>query len=483
MLLAVIVTLGAALVASLALFAKEHSSNKRKQKDIDEQSSLINNLAEQFKDELNQKDTEIAALQGQIEFQEKAKETSIPTDSILSKIPFLRRLKADEIPDFPDEYKPIRYVYSEEENSHFEIAYENLHSDEKQLSILRVRLYEQLQADPANPLLRCSCCKKPILLSGNSGIKGEIVGFRHAGEGNNFTGEHIGENYTLPKQESLEELNEAYDLFSIYSPYLEEYSKHPSFLVLPGTKRDYPGDVTFSYKDKSVAVLFVSAGHPLDFIIRRIRTAVEKGYIPIWILSPSYFASTVMSNRDISVFSKGYICTIDSDTIDMFRQTGELCVYAREYHENRYGYISLLSFINDSENEVTDILAKHKEEEEGESKVPKRKRVSSVARTETKPIISKQPKSETTGAQIPIQSSRKEHKPRVTFSAIDYWKGKRFHIKGTLYVEKINNGFGIVDLSAHRYPVLPIYDNIIISEDKTSAELILNGQIERIVNL
>lgn len=38
MLLIVIVTLGVALVASLTLFAKEHSSNKRKQKDINEQT-------------------------------------------------------------------------------------------------------------------------------------------------------------------------------------------------------------------------------------------------------------------------------------------------------------------------------------------------------------------------------------------------------------------------------------------------------------
>lgn len=483
MLLVVIVTLGVALVTSLALFAKEHSSNKRKQNDIDEQNCLISNLTEQFKDELNQKDDEIAALQEQIELQEKPKENSSPSDSILSRIPFLRKLKVEEIPDFPDEYKPIRYVYSEKENSHFEIAYENLHSDEKQLSTLRVRLYEQLQSDPDNPLLRCSCCKRSILLSGNSGIKGEIVGFRHVGEGNHFTGEHIGENYTFPKQESLQELDDVYNFFSVYFPYLDEYSRHPSFLVLPGTKRDYPGDVTFNYGNKNVAVLFVSAGHPLDFIIRRMRTAVEKGYVPIWILSPSYFASTVMSNRDISVFSKGYICTIDADTIDMFHQTGEPCVYAREYHENNYGYIPLLTFINDSGKEVVDILAKHNDGKDVDKPIPKKKLVSSIATSGDRDTFSKQSKPEPPVNQVIIQPNSQEHKPRTTFSASDYWEGNRFHIKGKLYVDKINNSFGIVDLSTNRYPVLPIYDDIAISDDKSIAELIQDGVIKKSVKL
>lgn len=479
MLAFIIVILAIALVASLLLFAKVHSANKQHLTNIDEQNQITDNPVGQCREELTSQKEDIACMNEQVEeLGETSNEASLD-NSILEHIPFLRKLRAEDIPIFPDDYKSIRYVYSQQEKAHFEIQYNNLHSNEKALSTLRVRLFEQLQASPDKPLLRCSCCNRPILLSGNSGIKGEIVGFRHVGEGNNYTGEHIGENYSLPKQESQQELEITYDLFSTYSSYLDDYLRHQSFLVLPGTTRDYPGDVTFTYEGLKVTVIFVSAGHPLDFIIRRIRTAVDKGFIPIWILSPSYFASTVMSTRDISVFSKGYICTIDNDTIDVFNQTGEPCVYVRDYHENKYTYISLLSFIQDSEKEVKDILANHQIDEGIEVKPVKHKRVSSTARSGS----TKKSELDADIARPTNPKSNLERKTKVAYSAIDYWSGKRFHIKGSLFVEKINEGFGIVDLSTHRYPVLPIYENIIISEDKNSAELILNGEVKRTVNI
>ena len=223
-----------------------------------------------------------------------------------------------EYDDIGDESNPkvkcISHLYSPHDNVHYRLYYDLLHTDENKLSNLRVRLYEQILANPSEPLLLCSCCRRPVVLSGNSGIKGQIVGFRHIGEGNLFTGEHIGEAYNIPKQESKEELSMLASFFSIFKNCLDDFQQHQSFLMLPETQ---------------------------------------------------------------------------------------------------------------------------------------------------KAII----------------------KPKYTHSVIHYWEGNRTHIKGALYIEKINNTYGILNLDLHRYPVLPIYEDIRLSDDKSEAELILHGTVERTVKL
>lgn len=66
---------------------------------------------------------------------------------------------------------------------------------------------------------------------------------------------------------------------------------------------------------------------------------------------------------------------------------------------------------------------------------------------------------------------------KKTMSAIDYWKGKRQHLKDDLFLERLDSGIGIVDLKTQRYPVLPIYDRARITDDNTGVEFYLRGEL------
>ena len=452
---------------------EERDENIRTLEEALHEAQLIHETAAvQFKEALEAKESEIEQLQNDLMVVEQEPSTI----SDLDTYPFLRRLSEEEIPDFPDEYKKIQYLFSPAENAHFEISYADLHSDENKLSTLRMMLYERLQTDPEHPLLVCSCCHRPVLLSGNSGIKGEIIGFRHFDEGNIHTGEHAGENTIMPKQEDPVELETMATLFDEFAPSLNNYLRHSSFLLLPGTERDHAGDITFELDGQKVAVIFASAGHPLDFIVRRSKAAFESGFTPIWILSPSYLNTTVMSNRDISVFTQVYICTINDDVINMFSQTGEACLLAREYYKNEFTFIDLKTVISDSDSSIRALLDKPEWKDLDQPKQKRKRIVSNTTQTSHTTTLRPAKPRPTYTYEPQTKDDAKVERLEKAASVIDYWEGRRFKIKGDLYVEKIGESWGILNMSTLRYPVLPIYDDIKISDDKCEVLLIMKGK-------
>lgn len=446
------------------------------------QEVITANLAAQMKAEIVRRDEQIARLKNEAGDLKEALES---LRGVLSKVPrhalpdegmvpsglddyrFLKRMDDHEMPELPGDYRSVRYVYSRQDRAHYEIQHSLLHDDENLLSTLRVRLYEQYQADPGNPLLVCSCCRRPVLLSGNSGVKGEIIGFRHHGEVNARTGEHEGEFFGVPKQESLRELLPLKDCFLHLRDLFVEFEASDSFLLMPGSDRKKSvGDITFSLDGQRIAVIFASVGHPLDFIIRRARAAHDRGYLPIWILSSSYFNASELSNRDISTFSKGFLCTIDDEAVEESEYHAVPCIKVLDFYNGSVSIVRLSSFLPYIQESIEELMKRP--EWIGAVERVKRPRISTKAKVSSNPnTVGKKP-----DAPKPLVPKMKK-----TVSAIDYWKGKRQHLMDELFLERLDSGIGIVDLKTQRYPVLPFYDRARITEDGTEVEFYLKGEL------
>ena len=152
---------------------------------------------------------------------------------------------------------------------------------------------------------------------------------------------------------------------------------------------------------------------------------------------------------------------------------GEPCIYARAYHTDQYAFLPLSTVIADTENVIKSMVntALWLKAAEEKTKDSQRKRISS----------SSKPSSQ---RAIPAEKQAKVVKPRFKYSVVDYWAGKRSHIKGPLYVDKINDTYGILNMDAQRYVAIPIYKDIRISDDKSEAELILkDGEVESVIKL
>lgn len=448
---------------------------------IHDQESITANLALQVKSEILERDERIARLENEIKdlnsaleslrgILEKVPKQVLPEAEIvpsgLDEYKFLKRVDDKDMPELPDDYRSIKYVYSKQDRAHYEIQHYLLHEDENMLSTLRVRLYEQYQNDPNRPLLVCSCCRRPVLLTGNSGIKGEIIGFRHHGETNVRTGEHEGEFFGIPKQETIGELQPLKDCFAMLKHQFVDYKEYYSFILLPGSDRKKAiADVSFSFNGQRIAVIFASVSHPLDFIIRRTRAAHDMGYVPIWILSSSFFNSSALSNRDISTFSKGFLFTIDEEVVGESEYHAVPCIKVRDFYSNTISIVRLSAVISSVQDALEDLM--------------KRPEWDGAMERVRRPRISKPKKPSVTNSERNGNDIIKAVVPKTkkTISAIDYWKGKRQLLKDDLYLERLDSGIGIVDLKTHRYPVLPFYDRARFSEDNSVVEFYLKGEL------
>lgn len=148
---------------------------------------------------------------------------------------------------------------------------------------------------------------------------------------------------------------------------------------------------------------------------------------------------------------------------------------ARNYYNNTFSFIRLSSFIIDAEESLTELMRKPEWHSEPKPKRPRFVRVEQNTIAAPTRIKAEIPRKETVKVASPRQ--------RKPVSITDYWKGKRFPLKGDLFIEKLDSGFGIIDMKSLRYPVLPIYDDIRISEDKSEVTLFLNGKEEQTIRI
>lgn len=430
--------------------------------------SRRNVLRSQANENDDKSDTEVGG-QETIEDDRENKISALedPQDEF-SVYPFLIRISFPDVQHHKNESHRITSVYSPRQEKHYIVLRDALHVDENRLSELRVRLYDNLNS-PQGPLLVCSCCNKPVLLKGRPGAKGEIVSISHFDDGLSYDGQS-DDSWTPQDVENEEELVYLRNLFSAFAISFDSFAKEDSFLVVPGSDKRASGDILYACGNQRVAVIFATRSHPIDFILRRIRNAQNKGYIPIWVLGRGLINAHSLTVRDISVFSGGYVCTIDEAAIQKYYDTDIPVLIKVDSSTGKECFVRLDEFISDVSRNIAIIIgdcpARLRKGHSTTQSGYKKNRVHSSNGKDNK-------------HQLPeisiLEKPGDEGKNRPRHEYYDYWKGRRSHIKDDLYLERIGESYGILNLNTHRYLVLPIYDKILVSEDKSHVILVLKG--------